>query len=256
MKKVFILAYTLVFIFFGCTKNDQSTSSRNSTIPLVADAGSDTTICMPYGGSGNLFKTILDGRASHDGSGKIVSYAWSEIGPNPSTVFSTSSSTDIILSGGLHQFMLKVADDHNQMELDTVVINVVQDFNTEYVGLTWDSTVGILKTISVRSKPALIESWPGPYKNIQLDSVYVSDYDGTCKDLSSWKQIPYVPYDSIQLTDKPLFYSVIFDIPNTVNLGTGYPELFAKTSSGIDFNQKVSIGFKNDNPTGAGDWDY
>jgi hypothetical protein len=253
MKKVFIPVFVLVF--YGCTKSDQS-STQASSKTLIADAGSDTTICMPYGGTGNLFKGILNGRNSSDGSGKILSYAWSEIGSTPSAVFSNASSTEITLYGGLHQFLLKIGDDQNRVKYDTVVFNVIQRFNTEYDGLTWDSTVGVLNTIGVRPKPALIESWPGPYKNIEMDTVYVSNYDGTCRDIGSWKQIPYVPYDSIQLTDKPLFYSIVFDIPNSVNLGTGYPEIFAKTNAGIDFSQKVSIGFKNDNPTGAGDWDY
>jgi hypothetical protein len=47
---------------------------------------------------------------------------------------------------------------------------------------------------------------------------------------------------------------LIFDLPNSINHGTGYPEIYAKTNSGININQKVSLGFIN--PTGAGDWDY
>ncbi len=258
MKKILFLAATTSIIFFGCNKkNDQPSSIQTATKTLFAKAGVNSTVCMPYGGTGNVFKGILDGTASHDESGKITFYAWTEITPGfPNNVLSNQASAEIILSAGVHKFQLMVWDDHNQTDTNSVVINVIQNFNFEYDGLSWDSTVGALTTINVKAKPALIESWPGPFESIQPDFAYISNYDGTCKDFSSWVQLPYVPYDSIQLTDKAVFYSLIFDFPNGINHGTGYPEIFAKTNSGFDINQKVSLGFIKGSPTGAGDWDY
>jgi hypothetical protein len=251
----------VAILFSGCKKQAALVQQPPPPPPpigdLIANAGSDTTICMPFGGTGNSFKGILDGSASHDNSGNIISFSWTEIvGSNPATVFSTEIKPEILLSGGLHHIVLKVRNNHDQAAEDTVIVNVIQKFNTEYDGLSWDSTAGALMTISVKLKPALIQSWPSPFDSKQPDSVYYSNYDGTCKDIGSWKQVPYVPYDSIQLTDKPIFYSVVLNPPNTVNLGTSYPEIYARTNSGIDFTQKVSLGFSDGNPSGAGDWDY
>jgi|SRR5664279_153900 len=250
MKKIFFLIVLPVIFFPECTKKNDQTSINT----LYANAGSDTIICMPYGGTGNLFKGELNASASQDVDGKIVSYAWTETN-HPSSVISTDETTQVVLSAGLHQFQLKVQDDHNRVAYDIVVIQVLQNFNSEYDGLSWDSTLGGLTTISVKTKPALIQSWPGPFLSIQSDFVYLINYSGTCVDISSWKQLPYVPYDSIQLTSQPVFYSVIHT-SNPVNQGTDYPEIFARTNSGIDFSQKVSVGFTNGNPSGAGDWDY
>lgn len=258
MKKICFPALAIAIIYFGCTKmNNQSSSTQTTIKTLIANAGVNSTICVPYGGTGNVFKGILDGTASHDASGKIIFYAWTEItdGFNYNVV-SNQAKTEIILSAGVHQFQLMVWDDHNQTDKNSVVINVIQNFNFEYDGLSWDSTVGALTTISVKAKPALIESWPGPFESIQPDFAYISIYDGTCKDFSSWTELPYVPYDSIQLTDKPVFYSLIFNLPNSINHGNGYPEIYAKTNSGIDFNQKVSIGIIKFDPNGPGQWDY
>ena len=61
--------------------------------------------------------------------------------------------------------------------------------------------------------------------------------------------IPYVPYDSIELTNKLIFYTVI----SAPDHGILYPEVFAQTNSGIDLSEKVSIGFD----VGFTDpWDY
>jgi hypothetical protein len=258
MKKVFFVTLMTAISFFDCVKkSDQPTSVPAAIKTLVANAGLDTIICMPYGGTGDLFKAILNGKTSHDDGGKIISYLWTEVG---NSVFSSDKdSTEIILAGGggSYKFLLKLQDDHNQVDADTVVIRLIPNFAAEYDDLSWDSTVGGLTTISVKHIPGLIETWPGPNDSIQLGFVYISDFSGVCKDKSSWKQLPYVPYDSIQLTDKAIFYSVNFTIPNTVNFGTGYPEIYAKTNSGINFNQNVSVGFINGGSiSNAGYWDY
>jgi|SRR5450755_582764 hypothetical protein len=261
MKRIFFLAVATAVIYFGCAKKNDQPSSTQTSKPktLFANAGLDTTICMPYDGTGDIFKGILNGRASHDDSGKIVSYSWAEIGGFHSLIDSSNKdSTKVTFTGNYrHQFALEVRDDHGQVDRGYVVINIVQNFDAQYNGVYWDSTVGVLKTISVKIKPALIESWPGAFASNQSEFVYLSNYNGNCIDASSWKQLPYVPYDSIQLTNKSIFYSLIFDLPNNINQGYGYPEIYAKTNSGIDFNQKVSVGFiEGSIATGADTWDY
>jgi hypothetical protein len=252
MKRIFFLTFGIAIIYFGCTKkNDQpSTTTTQNAKPktLVANAGLDTTICMPYGGTGNMFKAILDGRASYDGSGNIVSYVWTEVFPNAEysspIVVGSKALTEVEISdpginGSVHTFRLEVKDDHGQVDDHTVIINVNKYFEYEYDGLSWDSTVGATRTISENFKPGLIESWPD-FTNaiISQSGAYISNYNGKCNDISKWNWVPYVPYDSIQLTNISLFYTLI-----AVRNGIVFPEIFAKTNSGIDFNQKVSIGF-------------
>ncbi len=260
MKRIYFLAFATAIFYFGCRKeNDQASSMQTVQTAkpktLVANAGLDTSICMPFGGTGNTFKSILDGRASHDGSGNIVSYVWSELlGPGNSPIFVGSKAlteveiSDLSINGGIHTFQLEVKDDQGQVDDDIVSININKNFGYEYDGLSWDSTVGALKTISEKFKPGLMESWPD-FTNAIIDqsSAYIINYNGKCNDISNWNWVPYVPYDSIQLTNISLFYTLI-----AVRNGIVYPEIFAKTNSGIDFNQKVSIGF---NVAFADPWD-
>jgi hypothetical protein len=285
MKRIFFLAVASAIFFSCCNKNVIKTQSTNQPPPpppppppinyLVASAGLDTTICMPYGGTGVIFKGMLDGRASRDDSGKIVSYSWSEItGPNTESLlyrdnldsvgFSGDSAQvtlflrgSVGLGGGLGEigrvFMLTVRDDHGRIDSARVTINIIQNFDEEYDGLSWDSTAGLLTTISVKAKPGLIKYWPHDFDyNNGYSGIYLSNSNGQCFDTTSQIKLPYVPYDSIQLTDKLVFYSLISIPPSIINPGTLfqgisagvlYPEIYAKTNSGIDFNQKVSIGF-------------
>ena len=272
------MAITAVIILTCCNKHVESVLPAQSPPPpppapikhLFADAGSDTTICMPYGGTGNLFKGFLDGRASHDDSGKIVRYSWSEVVGDPvmgSSVYPQSQlahlskdSTEITFFSGTHVFNLEVWDDQGRYDYDHVTINAVSRFNYEYDGLSWDSAVGKLTAISVKVKPGLLNSWPDiDSSNTNLD-VYVNDYNGICLDNSSWKKLPLVPYDSIQLTTHSAFYSLISDFPTSVNHGTFHPVIYINTNSGANLNQRVSVAFnESDNPnrgfSGAGDWD-
>ncbi len=282
MKRIFFLAFVTAILFSCCNKTVVNTPASPPPLSppppppinyLIAKAGSDTTICMPYGGTGNLFKGILDGRASRDDSGKIVSYSWSEIfesGPagwinGEQSGFSSDSAEDtLLLTGGVdifgdlvlgassNHFMLKVRDDHGRVDSTMVTINIIQNFVEEYDGLSWDSTAGLLTTISVKAIPGLIESWPGIDPNNGNSGIYLTNFNGQCFDTTNLAKLTYVPYDSIQLTDKLVFYSEVPVPPSVINAGTffqiispgfEYPEIYAKTNSGIDFNQKVSIGF-------------
>jgi|SRR5450631_2566710 len=254
MKRAFYLAVASALFFSHCNKHVEKAMSSQTPPPppppikhLFANAGADTTICMPYGGTGSVFIAILNGRASYDDSGKIVSYSWSEIGGIHSYIDSANNDTTLVTLIGtltLHHFQLEVQDDHGQVDRSEVTINVIQQFDSEYDGLSWDSTTGILTTIGVKAQPGLIESWPDfTLWDNDNSKVYLTDFNGKCSDISSWKKLPYVPYDSIQLTDKLVFYSLISIPPSIVEKGTLYPEIYAKSNSGIDFNQKVSVGF-------------
>jgi hypothetical protein len=292
MKRIIFLVVASAIFFSYCNKNVVNTQSTTQPPPpppppppinyLIANAGSDTTICMLYDGTGVIFKGMLDGRASRDDSGKIVSYSWSEItGPNsvlfpPNTKnllyldnldsvgFSKDSAQVTLLLRGSESnggalgeigrlFMLTIRDDHGRVDSARVTINIIQNFDEEYDGLSWDSTAGLLTTISVKAKPGLIKYWPNNFDyNNGYSGIYLSSFNGQCFDTTNQTILPYVPYDSIQLTDKSLFYSEI-SIPQTIinpgtlfqgiSAGIMYPEIYAKTNSGIDFSQKVSIGF-------------
>ena len=56
--KLFTLSIAAAFLFSGCKK----TGSTNSSITkhLFANADADTTICMPYGGTGDHVKSPWD----------------------------------------------------------------------------------------------------------------------------------------------------------------------------------------------------
>jgi hypothetical protein len=196
------MAATTLF-FSYCSKHVENTLSfqlPQRPIPspkkhLFANAGSDTTICMPYGGTGGDFKGILDGKASYDDSGKIVSYSWSEIGGIYSLIDSINKDTTyVFFQSGTHQYLLEVRDDYGQVDSAKVTINVIRKFDYEYNGLSWDSITGVLTTISVKAKPGLIASWAAftLWDNDSSD-VYLSDFNGKCNDISNWKKLPYVP---------------------------------------------------------------
>jgi hypothetical protein len=280
MKRIFLLLFALGVFFAGCNKQIDNTAPPPPPPPptqppsvnyLKANAGSDTTICMPYGGTGDGFEAMLNGSASRDDSGKIVSYSWSEIEGSPSnpwsenlglfssesTIFSKDSAkvSFLLNSGGLHRFMLKVQDDHGRVDSSWVSIQINQNFDAEYDGLSWDSTSGVMTTISVKAKADLLESWPD-FFNLDIDSsgVYLINFNGQCNDISSWNKLPYVPYDSIQLTDEKVFYSLVSIPPSVTQSGALFPEIYARTNSGVDFNQKVSIGFVEGYPPQSSDW--
>ena len=260
MKRILLLALLFILFFTDCNKQvanipviPQPSPPLPPTNYLMANAGNDTSICIPYGGTGNEFRAFLDGRASLDDSGKIISYSWYEIlGVNdaPLTDFSDSTNyskdsaeVNFLLSGGVHLYMLKVMDDHGRIDSAHVTVNAIQNFSDEFDGLSWDSTTGGLTTISVKFKPGLMETWPSFYGLDSSSGIYLSNYSGACFDTSNLAKLPFVPYDSIQLTNETVFYSIVNTAPTLVDQGSVYPEIYARTNSGIDFNKKVSIGF-------------
>jgi hypothetical protein len=247
MKKIFLLLSGIAFIWFGC-KKDNGNSGNITTQPktLVADAGPDTIIYNTDGGTGIIFRTVLNGKASFYSPAHIVFCSWTEIGPIGGNLLTSIKSpntmtTEVTMVGGIHRFRLEVRDDHNGVDYDTVSINAEQRFGYQYEGIPWDSTIGVLTRINISYKPGLIDGFPGLSPNETRDSNFVNlcAFDGSCNEIGNWKRLPFVVYDSIYLTDKSLFYS-----SNDSDFlgGMDYMVIYANKNAGIDFTKKVSIG--------------
>jgi hypothetical protein len=122
-----------VHVFSLIVTDNQGATSLADTVtitvntPPVANAGPDQLINLPllppveekasYAGTVNV---TLDGSASHDSDGTIVSYAWT--GPvDPEDIVSPT----VTLGAGDHEFSLVVTDDSGSVSVaDTVVISV------------------------------------------------------------------------------------------------------------------------------------
>lgn len=83
-----------------------------------AKAGPDQTV-IDYDGDG-VEQVILDGSASTDPNGKIVSYVWTE-GANP---IATGVNPTVVFNVGTHTITLTVTNDDGATDTDTVIINV------------------------------------------------------------------------------------------------------------------------------------
>jgi subtilisin family serine protease len=87
-------------------------------VPPVANAGPDQ-IVTDNDGNGTEVVT-LNGTASSDSDGTIVTYAWKE-GPN---VVATGANPNVSLSVGTHTLTLQVTDDDGASSTDSVLIAV------------------------------------------------------------------------------------------------------------------------------------
>jgi hypothetical protein len=98
--------------------------------PPTADAGPDQTV-IDEDGSGDEVVT-LDGSASTDPDGTIVTYTWSEDGTQLSS--GASPTATVTLDVGTHPITLTVTDDDGATDTDTVTI-VVQSAYFQYLPL-------------------------------------------------------------------------------------------------------------------------
>ena len=102
----------------GQTDTDDVLIIVNSNLPPIANAGPDQTVNDVD--ANGVESVILDGSASTDIDGKIVSYEWKE----GSTILGAS---DIITSDfqvGEHNVVLTVIDDNGAVDSDTVLLTV------------------------------------------------------------------------------------------------------------------------------------
>ncbi len=117
------------------TDNNGATATADVTITVtaggaggqspVAIAGSDTTVYYPNGNT-----AILDGSASYDQSGTIMSYSWTQVsGPAASAMTNPSDSVTTVsqLAVGTYVFQLTVTDNNNMTSVSTVRVNVLDN---------------------------------------------------------------------------------------------------------------------------------
>lgn len=103
--------------------------------PPVADAGPDQTVEDP-GGSGSA-QVTLDGSASYDPDGVIVSYEWSEGG----VVLGSSAILPVNFVYGQHVVTLTVVDNEQFVSTDDVIITTAQGAVSPVANAGPDQTV-------------------------------------------------------------------------------------------------------------------
>ena len=89
-----------------------------TNLPPLADAGSDQTV--PDNDRDGTELVTLDGSASSDRDGSIVSYEWRE----GNTPIATGATPAVWLSVGTHTLTLEVTDDDGDSATDSVVVAV------------------------------------------------------------------------------------------------------------------------------------
>jgi hypothetical protein len=118
---VIVLA-VLCFTYFSCKKDNPPKENIMGNNPPVAKAGPDQTIILPED------SVYLDGSASYDPSGKIVSWLWTcTSAPFIYTISDSTIARPEIknLTAGYYQFVLKVTDMKGLFSTDTVLVNVI-----------------------------------------------------------------------------------------------------------------------------------
>jgi Secretion system C-terminal sorting domain/PKD domain len=106
------------------TVHDRTVSSSSQpppNVPPIADAGPDQTITAPAS------SVILNGSASNDPDGTIVSYSWVLISGLGSVIISNSNQVIAGVSGltpGSYTFQLTVTDDSGATSNDSVTVTV------------------------------------------------------------------------------------------------------------------------------------
>ncbi|MBS1598792.1 MAG: tandem-95 repeat protein [Bacteroidetes bacterium] len=158
------------------TDNSGATASANVTItvnpavnvPPTANAGADQTITLPTS------SVNVDGSASTDADGTIVSYSWTQkSGPSTATIANASSvNTNITgLVQGTYIFNLVVTDNGGATGKDSIIVTVKAAANQPPV-----ANAGASKSITL------------PTNSVNLDGSASSDPDGTITSYS-WAQI-------------------------------------------------------------------
>ena len=122
MKKIIFLQFlffTGLLLFISCKKEASQQGTDVNNKPPVANAGADQAISTD--------STLLDGSASYDPDGTIISFEWSKIsGPQSFFINSTVMARTVVknLVSGTYQLELKVTDNSGLTAKDTVQIAV------------------------------------------------------------------------------------------------------------------------------------
>jgi hypothetical protein len=246
MKRIFFFAFLMTIvlitgIFIGCKK---SVTTKPKT--LIANAGPDSVINMPNGNPWD-FVAILNGKSSYSTIGHITSYSWTAIDHYDSTSINSPNTDSTVVtfsspSTGVSRFRLEVRDNLGNFDYDTVSITINRKFQDEYDGIPWDSTINSLTYIELNGHLSNDGTWPvaaafDPY--LTPDLISLCSFNGNCNDINGWEIIPYVTRDSIKLTDKNIFYSTD---SSACCVGVWFI-IYATPNAGIDFSQKLSVGF-------------
>jgi len=116
----------------GAVATDQvqvTVNGSNNKGP-VADAGRDTTVALPYSGA------ILNGKASTDPDGRIVSYVWSQLsGPTQAVIAYPLDSLSAVtgLQEGQYVFRITVTDNEGFTDTASVMVTVTNTYRyTQY----------------------------------------------------------------------------------------------------------------------------
>ena len=116
LKSLSWIAFFLVFN--GCSKDEMR--SRANKAP-VADAGESVTLILPQSA------TTLDGRASSDSDGTIVSYQWKQISGLPCIIDEPKKSVTVAKNfrAGTYKFELTVTDNNGSSSKDIKIVEVI-----------------------------------------------------------------------------------------------------------------------------------
>lgn len=125
----------------------------------IANAGRDISITLPVN------STVLNGSASTDPDGSIVSYSWRKVqGPNGSslTANNAAAATASGLTRGVHEYELTVTDNRGGTATDRVLVTVIR-INQRPVAQTTRDTINVEL----------------PVQNTELNASSSFDPDGT-----------------------------------------------------------------------------
>jgi len=163
---------------FQLTVTDNSGATATATVritvapaanqPPVANAGANQTITLP------LDSATLNGSASIDPDGTIVSYTWTKIsGPATGAIVSASSANTVVdkLVQGTYTYKLTVRDNSGATSSDTVTVTVNAAANKPPV-----ANAGTSQTITL------------PTNTASLNGSASSDPDGTIASYS-WTEL-------------------------------------------------------------------
>lgn len=115
---IFLVGY---FFLSSCQKEVSCEGCFGDNVPPIANAGKDQFIVLPKD------SVLLDGSASKDPDGSIVSYSWKYLSGPSSYIINTSSANKTIaknLAIGTYSFELTVTDNDGLSAKDTVEVTV------------------------------------------------------------------------------------------------------------------------------------
>ncbi|MEO7483222.1 MAG: hypothetical protein ABIT81_05645, partial [Ferruginibacter sp.] len=121
IKIICFIVLTGVLLFLSCQKELSCENCSGNNKPPIAIVGSDQIISLPTD------SITVDGTASYDPDGTIVSYKWTKIsGPASANIIKIDSSKTPVKSliMGIYKFELTVKDNGGLSAKDTMMVIV------------------------------------------------------------------------------------------------------------------------------------